>query len=293
MCYNISIQITYILSGEFYMNRLLLIEGIPGSGKTTFAKLLAQKLEEDKKVNLYIEGDLHPADMAWCALLTDDEYNRLCTNYPMHKQAFESNKSLWNDFIIIAYTKIENLEQQLFDYFESKEIYNGRVGADIFCGIHLDRWKKFGEQAEDINIFECALLQNSINELMLFECLEENQISKYIKSLCECVKALNPIVIYIDIDVKTALRRAAAERIDENGQMVWQESVAHYIENSPYGIKNNLKGVEGMEEYFERRMLFEKRILESLPVEKYLVHMDIDKQVETTSMFIEQLCGNL
>lgn len=47
-------------------SRLILVEGIPGAGKTTTARKIKEKLiDEGKEAILYEEGMSHPADMAW------------------------------------------------------------------------------------------------------------------------------------------------------------------------------------------------------------------------------------
>ncbi|WP_291569267.1 zeta toxin family protein [Clostridium sp. UBA4548] len=47
-------------------NKLILVEGIPGAGKTTTARIIKERLiSEGKNVILYEEGMSHPADMAW------------------------------------------------------------------------------------------------------------------------------------------------------------------------------------------------------------------------------------
>ena len=57
-------------------SRLILVEGIPGAGKTTTARKIKEKLiDEGKEAILYEEGMSHPADMAWNACLKEDEYN--------------------------------------------------------------------------------------------------------------------------------------------------------------------------------------------------------------------------
>ncbi|OPJ58227.1 hypothetical protein [Clostridium oryzae] len=56
-------------------NKLILVEGIPGEGKTTIARKIKEKLiSEGKNVILYEEGMSHPADMAWNAYLNKEEY---------------------------------------------------------------------------------------------------------------------------------------------------------------------------------------------------------------------------
>jgi len=276
------------------MNRLFIVEGVPGSGKTTFAKGLAKNISRyNPNVNLYVEGDLHPADMAWCALLTDNEYKEICDSYPWYVQELEYNKTIWNGYVIVAYTKIQNLDFTLYNYFESKEVYDGRLDTETFCGLHENRWKRFGQQATGINVFECALLQNSVNELLLFRGADEDTLSEYIGKLISCVENLKPVIFYINIDTKSAIKRAAMERVDQEGNRVWESRVTEYIIKSPYGIENGFIGVEGIYNYFEKRKQIELKILEKLNVEKYCISINIDDQQKIVEEFIEKICKTL
>jgi len=273
------------------MNRLFIVEGIPGSGKTTFARRLAEELSKcNPNVKLYVEGDLHPADMAWCALMTNEEYKEICDSYPWYVQELGQNKNVWNGYVIVAYTKIQNLDSKLYNYFESKEVYDGRKDIETFCGVNENRWRKFGKQATGINIFECSLLQNSVNELLLFRCADEDALSRYIGKLISCVENLKPVLIYLNVDTKSAIKRATMERVDIDGNRVWESRITEYVTKSPYGIKSGLIGVEGMYKYFEIRKQIELNIIEKLKIEKYCLTINIDDQREMVGKFIEKIC---
>ena len=69
-------QYISFMGGNVMNSRLILVEGIPGAGKTTIARKIKEKLiEEGKDVILYEEGVSHLADMAWNAYLKKEEYD--------------------------------------------------------------------------------------------------------------------------------------------------------------------------------------------------------------------------
>ncbi len=276
------------------MDKLIIVEGLPGSGKTTFAKMIHQRVSGlSNDVRIFVEGDLHPADMAWCACLTADQYIKLCYKYPHYVKAFEDNKANWNEYVILAYNKIKNLSQELLSYFESQEVYDGRVGKELFCELHKSLWTKFGQEASGINIFECTLLQNHINELLLFHCEEEEKILKFIKALLGSVAKLKPVIAYLDIDSDVSIKRAANERIDANGNRIWEKRVSEYVVNSPYGIKHGLTGSSGMYSYFAKRKNLELKIIEQLSVETYVIPINIDNQAAIEEKFLEKIVSKL
>lgn len=271
-------------------NKLYIVEGIPGSGKTTFARKLAEKLKESKgEVNLYVEGDLHPADMAWCALLTETEYQTVMNTYQQLKAQIEDNSTIWKEYRIVAYVQIPNLPQELYTYFESKEVFDGRVGEKLFCSVQEGRWNSFGKTATGLTIFECAFLQNSINELLLFNQASENRMEEYLSLLAKAVQNLEPTIIYLDVDTKEAIDRAASERVDEHGTHVWEQRVIEYIAQSPYGKQHQLHGIEGMYTYFETRKQIEHRILKKLPVTTIYVKIDPKRQAELVEEAISKI----
>jgi len=150
--------------------KLILIEGIPGSGKTTYAKKIARWYEERGIIaNLYTEGQLHPADLGWCACISSNIYDEILAKYSSLEEEIARNTVIEGDYAIVAYTMIRTENKDFYKEMEGFEVYVGRIDDETFFKLHYDRWKSFGKRMADkdeLNIFECAFLQNHVNELL-------------------------------------------------------------------------------------------------------------------------------
>lgn len=269
-------------------SRLILVEGIPGAGKTTTARKIKEKLiDEGKEAILYEEGMSHPADMAWNACLKEDEYNdfiKKCSEMWEGSKKSISKEELISRIqrqtriednnVILAYTRIDFPEDcywSLIGDVASKEICDGRKSLDEFRDIHLRRWSKFAEQAllnDNIYIFECAFLQNHIFELLGVYEKSDEEIYLYLKSLLETVKSLSPSIVYIEpSSVEDIIIQAANERKSPEGSGPdWIDEVANWVSNMNFGKSHNLKGIEGVFYFCKERLRIDKLMIEKLNV---------------------------
>jgi hypothetical protein len=139
---------------------LILVEGIPGSGKSTTARKIETLLTSTgAKVRCFNEGDLHPCDLAWHSCVPVAEYKQLLQTFPEHQEALERFTSVEEDYAYVTYGKLGLLpDHPLFIRLKSLEPYNGQVSLEEFKRLHFSRWKRFGEATHDevTYIFECA-----------------------------------------------------------------------------------------------------------------------------------------
>jgi len=277
------------------MAKLYLVEGIPGVGKTTHAKRLKEELEQQgKAVVLYEEGDSHPADMAWQAYLTKNEYDEYVNEC---RKVWEKIKKP-NDFseieglikkqvrvedahYVVAYTKFNF---PIEDYWHTvgsianKELCDGRSPFKEFRDVHLARWSNFAKNAENDTryIFECAFLQNHIFELMGFYEFDKEFIFAYLKNLLATVSVLEPEIIYIKPnDIKKVIDYAAEERIGPRGR--WIDDIAGWVSDCPYGMRHGLKGVEGVYQFCEDKMDLDMYLIGRLEVEYRVIKRKIGR----------------
>ncbi len=261
-------------------NKLILVEGIPGSGKSTISNKIKAYLEsKGLKVKLYNEADLHPADLAWHAYLTIDEYKQVIKQNSELEEILAEYTQIEGEYAVIAYTKLKipMKNKGIIEYLSSKEVYDGKVDIGTFKDYHFRRWKAFGETAlndDYVYIFECAYLQNHINELMGSYCKDMNYIEDYMFELIDTVKSLNPKLIYLtQTDVRETIKRVANERVspDRSKWEDWIDLVIRYVQNTKYAKVKELEGYDGVIEFMEDRKRLEKMIINRLSIEKAVI----------------------
>lgn len=283
-------------------NRLILVEGIPGAGKTTTARRIRDQLiSEGKDAVLYEEGTLHPADMAWHAYLTEKEYkdfvNRCLEIHEKGDQTvsrvelvkrIEDQVRREEDHIILAYTRIDFPDQSfwaLADDVSEKEIFDGRRSLKEFTDIHLYRWMRFKEEAlksDRISIFECAFLQNHIFELLAVYDKDCDEIYEHLQLLLDTVKELEPVMVYIEpSSVEEAINQVAEERRSpDDPERDWIRQIEEWVKRSRYGRNRNLQGIAGVYAFCNERLRIDKLMIEKLGIPVTIVYRDVGSKRE-------------
>lgn len=256
--------------------RLILIEGLPGGGKTRTARIVSEKLGKmGFPTRTYFEGNPeHPADYEGVAAYTAPDFASLLRENQEREEIIWEKAESKNGYHLIHYARWkkedpESFPEKLFPDFQKRDIYelSFTQNRELVCS----RWEEFAREAAkegNIFIFECCFIQNPVTIGQVKYNLGREEIIDYVFDLAETVDSLNPLLIYLDQkDVSHSFQKALKER-----PPAWGKSFINYYTNQGYGKEKGLKDVEGTIEVLKARQRLEREIYERLPIHKFKIN---------------------
>ncbi len=274
--------------------KLMLVEGLPGSGKSTTAGLIHELLTENQvSAELYREGNLdHPADYEGVAYFTKEEFEELLKESGSLSKVFQEWVSIKRGRHLLPYMKIKNelgdgFSDELFAVISKKDVYELPLEENV--AVISESWEEFAKQAaaeEKVYIFECCFIQNPVTVGMIKYGAPDEVIMDYVKKLAEAVEILNPLLVYVkQEDIEKSFRKAVTERPDD-----WFNGFVHYYTSQGYGLVHGLSELEGTIDVLKARQELENRILKNLHMPAYILNnseFDLDKHRENLKEVLE------
>ena len=255
--------------------RLILIEGLPGSGKSTIAQWVHEILSDAGiESEIFLEGNLdHPADYEGVAFYNKDEFQSLISK----NMEFEVELKAWvkkqeSDYFI-PYRKMQNelgirFPGELLNTICKNDIYELPFSQNQ--KLIIEKWIMFGREAIRGNktyIFECCFIQNPVTIGMIKYDIPAEDIIQYVTRLEDAIKVLHPIIIYIDQeDIEFTFKKAVCERPSE-----WSKGFIDYYTDQGYGKSQALTGLDGTIQILQARRVLETEIYKRLKINKMRV----------------------
>jgi hypothetical protein len=257
-------------------SKLILLEGVPGSGKTTAGLHLQTFLEHRGfAVQFWCEGNFdHPADFEGVARLGESDYQHFLQRYPGLTELFREQLTIKDADYLVKYRKLQHLHPQeisqaLVDELSQFDVYDG-LPMDEYCRLALDRWHDFQQTAEnsdEITLLECCVLQNPFTVMLARHNADPQIALQHIMKITEIIRSLNPLVIYLSPrNARNALEHVRLERSKE-----WVDFVIWYLTEQAYGKAHRLNGYEGVIQFYEMRQKLELEILKNLPIRSLVI----------------------
>ncbi|MFC5703277.1 hypothetical protein ACFPVX_18475 [Cohnella faecalis] len=251
--------------------KLILIEGLPGFGKTTTAQLVQEILAEiNIKSQLFLEGNLdHPADYEGVAYFKQNEFDELLRTHEVSRDLLSNHAIKQGNDFLLEYQKIKSeygsgFPDDLLRAVVKNDVYE--LPLNQHRRLIADRWKRFTANAlngPDTFVFECCFIQNPVTMAMI-KCGAEEIVLSYVMELATIVERLNPLLIYVEqSDLDGSFRKAVKDRPKE-----WSESFINYYTNQGYGKERGYSGLEGTLQVLKARKKLEEEIFVGMKIAK-------------------------
>lgn len=257
--------------------KLILVEGIPGSGKTTQASYIKEILDSQGIPNrLYLEGNPeHPADFESVAHFTSLELENFIDQHHGFRQWLQQAVTTRDDDYFISYGRPHSpIPRKAFDDMladlAKHDVY-ALNQPQTFQRLTLDRWWDFVDEAshrDEVTILECAFLQNPLTALLGKYNLPPCESRQHLEQLAAIVRPLHPILIYLQTDVRRALEQAAQQRPAD-----WRDFVIQYLTSQGWGKATGLNGYEGVIAFYQMRNQVELDILSRLDMDQLQLNL--------------------
>ncbi|MBA9086820.1 hypothetical protein FHR92_003300 [Fontibacillus solani] len=252
--------------------KLIIIEGLPGSGKSTIAQLVSDILaDRGIEAQLFQEGDLeHPADYDGVSFYRQDEFNQLLSDHKGFKEMLESRTIKCRNDFLIPYRKIKNefgsdFPDELLQEIFTKDIYE--LPFDQNVKLITERWSSFNNDSlhnNSIHIFECCFIQNPLTIGTVKYNIQKREVINYVLQLEDIIKPLNPLLIYIDQkDIRSTFEKVVDERPKE-----WSDGFIEYYTNQGFGKMQGYHGFDGAVQVLQERKNIELEIFNLLEINK-------------------------
>lgn len=229
--------------------QLIMIEGLPGTGKTTIAEWLNEYLNaQGTKSILLLEGNRDiPCDFYEMAGIPNNEFKALFNDLPETFEKLRNRTLVTKNY---AYLRIDECPEEVavkIKRWDMGDENNQMVTVSDYvpCALErLDYWVNKVIANLGTVIVDSGFLQNPINEL-LFRKATHNEIFLFIQEIFKRIKALNPICVYLH-------RNNADEAISfakEVKGKTWAERIDNLL------INNNCKDLFNNRFYLEQELL--------------------------------------
>lgn len=252
-------------------SQLIMLEGLPSTGKTTNARLIHIQLERN---NIKAEW-IHEVAMPHPVLffdevgLTFDEYDRFIKAYPETADILNNIAIFKKNTVGIHLPEIQwNYKDEIGEdaYQALLEFDVWSFHLDVYKKFALEKWAHFTEKAlknkNKIYIIDSAIFQFQIFSF-LFKNRPYEELQSFIDQIVEIIKPLNPCLIYLHREnTEATIDYLENDRGTSYLEYIWNRDKAQ-----PY-YTGKTPGAEGFKQFLRDYANMAVLLFDSFPANK-------------------------
>ena len=186
-------------------NRLILLEGLPGTGKSTNSfKLYEQLLCNGKKADWIHEvSQPHPVLFFTESCMTEEEYQNFKMKYPEVAELFDEVAEVRKTTVGIDQETISRRQQEAQNQAWYQELLQYDAIPTLLDRYELqalEKWEAFAKKAvedeDTVFILDSSLFQYQIFTYLL-KAEPYERLETFVRKIVECIKPLDPLLIYL------------------------------------------------------------------------------------------------
>lgn len=241
------------------LGKVIIIEGLPGIGKSTLLHDQYKLLHLSHRCACYQEETTQPLDLFRQAVLPKnclaDEVEKFISQHPNCRPALEQwlhhNAYTIGGYFIVAYTQVEGVSipvRQFATQLKCYDVGDGRCSFEEYACYHKMVWRYFAENIYDpqtVYLSEGSLFHNQLFDLIGFYKLSDSQLCTYYKALLSQSEGIDIRLVFIRADNTASLLRQTCQK-----RPGWYNQLEQWLAYAPWAKENVLRGELGMQSLY-------------------------------------------
>jgi len=273
--------------------RLILLEGLPSTGKSTNADFLRMILERNGVSVKWVHevAQPHPTSFFNEAGFFNHEYEKFIKNYPESADILNNAAIRRTNTVCVDLSEIEWKHMKSFggDAFQAlKEFDTWIFPIEKYVGFALDKWRHFADEIvknkNTTYIMDSAVFQYPVFAF-IFENKPYNELECYVHKVFKIIETLNPCLIYFyREDISNTINYLEKDR-----GIAYLDWMGERDKLQPY-YKDKPKGAAGFKLFLKDYGYFADLLFESVNCTKLSVEITRGNWEEYENRMCSFLC---